>query len=99
MSTDLLGYHQWCISDSVAMLAYREAIRRVVRAADVVLDLGACTGILSYLACEAGAMRVFAIEPADIVAVVPEIAKENDCGTRITVHKNESFAVEPSEKA
>ena len=99
MSRRLLNFHQWCISDTVTMTAYRDAILGSVRPGDVVLDLGAGTGILSFMACEAGAARVYAVEPAAVIALVPRIAEDNGFGDRVICRKTESFAVELPEKA
>jgi protein arginine N-methyltransferase 1 len=99
MSSRLLSFHYWHISDSVTMTAYREAIRRAVRPGDVVLDLGAGTGILSLMACEAGAARVYAVEPEDIIAVIPKIAADNGVADRVICKKAVSFDVELPEKA
>jgi SAM-dependent methyltransferase len=99
MAQSLLQFHQWHISDSVTMSAYRDGIARSVRTGDVVLDLGAGTGILSLMACEAGARRVYAVEPAAIIALVPKIAADNGFGDRVICEKRESFDVELPEKA
>lgn len=99
MSGDLLKYHQWCISDPVAMSAYREAIHKTVRPGDVVLDLGAGTGILSFFACEAGAGKVYAVEPTGIIALIPQLAADNGFADRLILKKAESFDVELPEKA
>ena len=81
------------------MDAYREAIHQVVRQGDIVFDLGAGTGILGLHACSAGAKSVHAVEPTDIIAVVPDIAQANGFAERIHPHKCASFHFEPDEKA
>jgi protein arginine N-methyltransferase 1 len=58
----LLRTHELMLSDLERLEAYRDAIRRVVKPGDVVLDLGSGLGILALFAAEAGAERVYAIE-------------------------------------
>jgi SAM-dependent methyltransferase len=95
----LLDFHQWHMSSPVTMAAYRDAIERVVRPGDVVLDLGAGTGILGYQACLAGAARVYALECSDIIDLLPQFAADNGLSDRIIVRKGLSSDVELSEKA
>src|SRR5438093_12626367 len=99
MPGDLLKYHQWCISDPVLMPAYRNAIRKTVRPGDIVLDLGAGTGILSLIACEAGASRVYAVEPTEIIALIPQLATDNSFAERVMPNKCNSFDLELPERA
>jgi type I protein arginine methyltransferase len=75
------------IEDGARLGAYRAAIAATVRPGDVVLDLGAGTGIMSILALEEGAARVYAVEMDDIIAVVRQVASANGLGARlICVH-------------
>lgn len=71
------------IADSGRMDAYAEALRQKVNPNSVVLDIGAGTGILSLLACQFGARKVYAIEPEDAIQVAREIAAANGYADRI----------------
>jgi predicted RNA methylase len=69
MGSDDLQFHAFCLTDTGTRLdQYARAISRSVRDGSVVVDLGAGTGILSFLACAAGARRVYAIEAGDAIA-------------------------------
>ncbi len=54
--------HDRLISDRYRVEIFHEAIFQTVKPGDVVLDIGAGTGILSLMAASAGASRVFAFE-------------------------------------
>jgi len=71
------------LADDVRMAAYSRAIERVVRPGDVVIDLGAGLGILSFLAVKAGAERVYAIEKGDSIDLARAVATHNGLDDRI----------------
>lgn len=75
--------HQQLVADRARSDAYREAVSRVVREGDVVLDAGCGSGLLSLFACQAGAARVWAVERSEIIAVARELAQANGFGDRI----------------
>ena len=84
MSQDQLREHRRYLADSRKMQAYRAALDEVVKTGDVVLDLGAGSGILGYLACDAGAGSVVAVDNRDAIALARQIAEKNGYGPRIT---------------
>lgn len=80
--------HREFLSDPARLAAYEAAIRHLVRPGDVVIDLGAGTGILGLFACRAGARRVYAIEPTGLIEFARGIAAENGVSDRIEwMHK------------
>jgi tRNA/tmRNA/rRNA uracil-C5-methylase (TrmA/RlmC/RlmD family) len=69
--------HRTIICDHVRTEAFRRAIDSVVRPGDVVLDLGAGSGILSVFAARAGAARVYAVERTSAAVLARELAAAN----------------------
>jgi protein arginine N-methyltransferase 1 len=87
------------IADQPRLGAYAEAIRRVVRPGSVVLDLGAGTGILSLIACQCGARKVYALDSANAVQLVGPAARANGFADRIEVLQQSSTQVNLPEPA
>src|SRR5262245_64695363 len=92
-----LNYHRLLIEDATRMDAYERAIRALVRPGDVVLDLGAGTGILAMLAARAGAARVHAVESMPVARLAAEIVAENGLADKVIVHEAEATALAPVE--
>ncbi len=86
------------IADSVRMDAYYRAIQTAVKPGSVVLDIGAGTGILSLLACQFGARKVYAVEPSPALAVAKMLAKANGYADRIEFFQGLSSELEIPEK-
>jgi precorrin-6B methylase 2 len=84
MSQSELSEHRGYLADERRIAAYRSALTEIVGPGDVVLDLGAGTGILGYLACEAGAKSVIALDRGDILETASRIAADNGYAARIT---------------
>ncbi|MFC1679005.1 methyltransferase domain-containing protein [Elusimicrobiota bacterium] len=95
---DLPDIHNRMLSDLVRTEAFAEAISRTVRKGDVIADVGCGTGILSLLACRAGASRVYAIDRSQTIIQARAIAEANGFGDRITFISEDANTVELPEK-
>ncbi len=69
--------HRTMICDRVRTEAFRRAIDSTVRPGDIVLDVGAGSGILSMFAARAGAARVYAVERTTVAVLAQELAAAN----------------------
>ena len=78
-----LAAHGTMIADRVRMDAYARALRGAIEPGTVVVDIGTGTGVLAFLACQAGAKRVYAIEPGDAIEVAREVAAANGFADRV----------------
>lgn len=80
----VLEEHRRYLADSVRLDAFSRAISAVVRPGDRVLDLASGSGILGFLACRAGAARVYAIDNSPAIQLGRDLASANGLGDRIT---------------
>ncbi|OLE71907.1 MAG: hypothetical protein AUI36_01930, partial [Cyanobacteria bacterium 13_1_40CM_2_61_4] len=71
------------IADQGRMGAYSRALQRSIAHGSTVLDIGAGTGILSLLACQYGARKVYAVEPSSAIAIAEEAARANGFADRM----------------
>ena len=94
----VLDEHRQYLGDASRVSAFRRAIEEVVTPGDVVLDLGAGTGILGLMACRAGAKRVYAVDEGPIIGLAREIAEANGFHDRITHIMGLSTRVELPER-
>src|SRR5436305_5848195 len=90
--------HRTMICDRVRTEAFRRAIESVVRPGDVVLDVGAGSGILSMFAARAGAARVYAIERTTVAVLAQELAATNGFAETVQVIHGEAADVELPEQ-
>jgi len=91
--------HRQYVSDPVRLEVFERAIAASVRPGDVVVDLGAGTGILGMLACRAGAARVYAIESGGMIELARALARANGLADRITFIRAHSSDVRLPEQA
>jgi cyclopropane fatty-acyl-phospholipid synthase-like methyltransferase len=89
-----LEVHRTMIRDRVRTEAFRRAIESVVRPGDVVLDVGAGSGILSLFAARAGAGRVYAVERTAVAALAQRLAAANGAAEIIEVFHGDVMQVE-----
>ncbi|TNF29394.1 MAG: methyltransferase domain-containing protein [Deltaproteobacteria bacterium] len=81
-----LDYHRRMIGDPHRVDAYERALRALVAPGDVVLDVGAGTGLLSLLAARRGA-RVHAVESMPIAGVIERLANDNGLAASLAIHR------------
>lgn len=94
-----ISMYGFMIADNARMDAYTEALRRAVKPDSIVLDIGAGTGVFALLACQFGARRVYAIEPADAIQIARKIAAANGYADRIECIQKLSTEVTLPERA
>jgi type I protein arginine methyltransferase len=90
--------HLWTqrhmVRDYVRGQAYRKAILETVKPGDVVLDAGAGTGLLSLLAAQAGAKKVYAVERTNITDFACKLVDKNQFSHCIEVIQRDLNEVE-----
>jgi len=72
-----LEVHQTLLKDEVRVGAFRDALKETVKPDYNVLDIGTGTGILAFLAADAGAKRVLGVDSANIIEVAKKAALRN----------------------
>jgi type I protein arginine methyltransferase len=90
--------HRTMICDRVRTEAFRRAIDSVVRPGDIVLDVGAGSGILSVFAARAGAARVYAVERTSAAILARELAAANGVAEIVRVIHGDVTDVELPER-
>jgi predicted RNA methylase len=90
--------HRTMIRDHVRTEAFRRAINAVVRPGDVVLDVGAGSGILSVFAARARAARVYAVERTSIAVLAEQLAAANEVADIVKVIHGDVMGIELPEQ-
>jgi len=86
------------MTDRHRMAPLEAAIRSVVKLGHAVVDLGAGTGVLTFLALKAGAAHVYAIERSPMIEVARRIARANGIDHRITFIHADARDVQPTQR-
>jgi len=90
--------HRSMICDRIRTEAFKRAIDSVVRPGDVVLDVGAGSGILSIFAARAGAARVYAVEQKSVSVLAQELVAANGVSEIVTVIQGNVMEIELPER-
>jgi protein arginine N-methyltransferase 1 len=90
--------HAAMLADTGRVQAYARALAERVRPGATVVDLGTGTGLFALLACRAGAARVYAVEPDDVIEVAREMAWANGVADRVTFVQARSTAIDLPER-
>jgi protein arginine N-methyltransferase 1 len=90
--------HAAMLADKGRVEAYARALVERVRPGATVLDLGTGTGLFALLACRAGAARVYAVEPDDVIEVAREMARANGVADRVAFVQARSTSIDLPER-
>lgn len=87
------------IRDTVRMDTHYRALQQVIKPGDVVIDIGAGTGIFSFIACQLGAKHVYAVEPNALIELGKPMSAANGFSDRITFIRDFTTSIDLPEKA
>lgn len=96
---DAAAIHVKMLNDRLRTAGFLKAINSVVRAGDIVVDIGTGTGVLAVAAARAGARHVYAIEATGIAKIAKEVFAANGLAEKITLIEGRSTSVNLPEKA
>jgi protein arginine N-methyltransferase 1 len=97
--SQVLEEHRHYLADRTRVQKYAAAVAHGVKPGDVVIDLGAGTGILGLLALRAGASRVYAIDASPALELARTIAAANGVADRMVFVRDRSTRVRLPERA
>jgi protein arginine N-methyltransferase 1 len=87
------------IADRERFDAYSKAITEAVRPGDVVLEIGCGPGVFAFLASEAGARKVYAVDSEEIVHFARQLAGPNGLAGRMEFIQSDSRKLQLPEHA
>lgn len=80
-----LQQQRWMVADKARTDSFAQAITEVVKPGDVVVDVGAGTGLLSILAAKAGARRVIGVERSNMAHFARKLINFNGFSDRVEI--------------
>lgn len=94
----LPSWHWPMLADEQRNGAFDEALKRAVGPEDLVLDIGAGSGLLAMMAARAGAKQVVACEVSpSLAAAAAEVVRSNGMAGRVAVINRKSTALSTGE--
>lgn len=91
--------HSRMLDDEARTVGFCNALRRIVTPGDVVVDIGAGTGVLTACAARAGARHVYGIEATAIADTAERLIAQNGVADRATIVRGRSSDVDLPERA
>jgi type I protein arginine methyltransferase len=88
--SQILEEHRHYLADQARIAKYAAAIAHGVKPGDVVIDLGAGSGILGLMALRAGARRVYAIDASPALELARAVAAANGVADRVVFVRERS---------
>lgn len=82
---DQASIHIAMLNDQGRTQAFKNAIQRVVKAGDVVVDIGSGTGVLAAFAAHAGAKKVYALEAGSVRQSAEKLFADNGLAEKVTL--------------
>ncbi|MCP4676321.1 MAG: methyltransferase, partial [Deltaproteobacteria bacterium] len=90
--------HAGMLKDNERVSKYASAIKKIVQPGDVVADIGAGSGVLSAIAAQCGAKKVFAVEAGAMAEFASRIIKDNSLEAIVKVIRIDARDVEFEEQ-
>jgi protein arginine N-methyltransferase 1 len=93
----MIDFDRTMIGDSVRNAAFARALEKLILPGkSTVTDIGAGTGILSFIASRKGARRCYAYDFSPVLKLAKVLAKENGIGNCTFIHKHTSEVRSPT---
>ena len=89
--------HKMMLEDVIRTEAYENAIQKVVKPGDTVIDFGCGTSVLSIFSSRAGAKQVYAVDRTKFIRIAQQIAKQNSI-PNIEFHHADQNSLQLDEK-